>query len=88
MSKLITFDNLKSALTKFKANLSPYFTKLDSITGIVTADKLQNPDHPTDLVAYDAFQAAVPLVQSMNLTGTTVGQTIKIKAVDESGKPT
>ena len=88
MSKFITLDNLKSALTKFKANLSPYFAKLDSITGVVTADKLQNPDHPTDLVAYDAFQAAVPLVQSMNLTGTTVGQIIKIKAIDENGKPT
>ena len=88
MSKFITLDNLKSALTKFKANLSPYFAKLDSITGVVTADKLQNPDHPTDLVTYEAFQAAVPLVQSMNLTGATVGQTIKVKAVDESGKPT
>ena len=88
MSKFITLDNLKSALTKFKANLSPYFAKLDSITGVVTADKLENPDHPTDLVTYEAFQAAVPLVQSMNLTGTTVGQIIKVKAVDESGKPT
>ena len=88
MSKFITLDNLKSALTKFKANLSPSLTKLDSITGVVTADKLQNPDHPTDLVAYDAFQAAVPLVQSMNLTGAQVGQTIKVKAVNEQGMPT
>ena len=88
MGKFITLDNLKTALIKFKENLSPSLTKLDSITGVVTADKLQNPDHPTDLVAYDAFQAAVPLVQSMNLTGATVGQTIKVKAVDESGKPT
>ena len=88
MSKFITLDNLKSALAKFKANLSPSLTKLDSITGVVTANKLQNPDHPTDLVTYEAFQAAVPLVQSMNLTGATVGQTIKIKSVDESGKPT
>lgn len=88
MSKFITLDNLKSALTKFKANLSPYLTKLDSITGVVTADKLQNPDHPTDLVAYEAFQAAVPLVQSMNLTGAQVGQTIKVKVVNEQGMPT
>lgn len=61
---------------------------LDSITGVVTADKLTSPDHLTDLVAYDAFQAAVPLVQSMNLTGATVGQTIKVKAVDKRGMPT
>ena len=88
MSKLITLDNLKSALTKFKENLSPSLTKLDSITGVVTADKLHNPDHPTDLVAYNAFQAAVPLVQGMNLTGATVGQTIKVKAVNEQGMPT
>lgn len=88
MSKFITLDNLKSALTKFKENLSPSLTKLDSITGVVTADKLQNPDHPTDLVAYEAFQAAVPLVQGMNLMGATVGQTIKVKAVNEQGMPT
>lgn len=88
MSKFITLDNLKSALTKFKEKLSPYLTKLDSITGVVTADKLQNPDHPTDLVAYEAFQAAVPLVQGMNLTGAQVGQTIKVKAVNEQGMPT
>ncbi len=61
---------------------------LDSITGIVTADKLTSPDHQTDLVAYDAFQAAVPLVQGMNLTGATVGQTIKVKTVDTDGRPT
>lgn len=88
MSKLITLDNLKSALTKFKENLSPSLAKLDSITGVVTADKLQNPDHPTDLVAYEAFQAAVPLVRSMNITGAQVGQTIKVKAVNEQGMPT
>ena len=88
MSKFITLDNLKSALIKFKEKLSPSLAKLDSITGVVTANKLQNPDHPTDLVTYEAFQAAVPLVQSMNLTGITVGQIIKVKAVDENGKPT
>lgn len=88
MSKFITLDTLKTALTKFKANLSPSLAKLDSITGVVTADKLQNPDHPTDLVAYEAFQAAVPLVQSMDITGAQVGQTIKVKAVNEQGMPT
>lgn len=88
MSKFITLDTLKSALIKFKEKLSPSLAKLDSITGIVTTDKLQSPDHPTDLVTYEAFQAAIPLVQSMNLTNTTVGQIIKVKSVDESGKPT
>lgn len=61
---------------------------LNSITGVVTANKLFNPDHPTDLVTYEAFRAAVPIVQSMNLTGATVGQTIKVKAVNEQGMPT
>ena len=68
--------------------LNPKKPILDSITGVITTNKLQNPDHPTDLVTYEAFQAAVPLVQSMNLTGTTVGQIIKVKAIDENGKPT
>lgn len=62
-------------------------TVLDSITGIVTADKLTSPDHSTDLVAYDAFQAAVPSVQSMGITGAQVGQTIKVKAVNGQGMP-
>ena len=88
MSKFITLDTLKSALTKFKENLSPSLAKLDSITGIVTADKLASPDHPTDLVAYDAFQAAVPRVQQMHISGATVGQTIKVKTVDTDGRPT
>lgn len=61
---------------------------LNSITGVVTADKLFDPDHPTDLVAYEAFRAAVPLVQSMGITGAQVGQTIKVKAVNEQGMPT
>lgn len=61
---------------------------LNSITGVVTADKLFNPDHPTDLVTYEAFTAAVPLVQSMGITGAQVGQTIKVKAVNEQGMPT
>lgn len=33
-------------------------TKLDGITGQVTADKVYNPDHVTDLVQYAAFQIA------------------------------
>ena len=62
--------------------------ELAPITGIVTADKLTSPDHPTDLVAYEAFMAAVPLVQSMDITGAQVGQTIKVKAVNKQGMPT
>lgn len=31
---------------------------LDQITGVVTADKINSPDHVTDLVQYDAFQLA------------------------------
>lgn len=71
-------------LTPMHANKSI----LDSITGIVTANKLTSPDHPTDLVAYEAFQAAVPRVQQMNISGASVGQTIKVKTVDANGCPT
>ena len=63
-------------------------SELAPITGVVTADKLFNPDHPTDLVAYEAFTAAVPLVQSMGITGAQVGQTIKVEAVNKQGMPT
>lgn len=62
--------------------------ELAPITGVVTADKLFDPDHPTDLLDYEAFMAAVPLVQSMGITGATVGQIAKIAAVNESGVPT
>lgn len=31
---------------------------LEEITGVVTADKINDPDHVTDLVQYDAFQLA------------------------------
>lgn len=62
--------------------------ELAPITGVVTADKLFDPDHPTDLVSYEAFTVAVPLVQSMDITGAQVGQTIKVKAVNKQGMPT
>lgn len=39
---------------------------LDAITGQVTADKLNDPDHVTDLVQYEAFQkAAQSILQSI-----------------------
>lgn len=65
-----------------------FFSDIGGITGQVTADKVANPDHPTDLVQYGAFEAAVPLVQSMGITGAQVGQTIKVKEVDKQGMPT
>lgn len=37
---------------------------LDQITGVVTADKIRKPDHTTDLVQYDAFQAASQMIIS------------------------
>ena len=65
-----------------------FSSDIGGITGQVTADKVTNPDHLTDLVQYGAFEAAVPLVQSMGITGAQVGQTIKVKAVNEQGMPT
>lgn len=64
------------------------WTTIDGYTGQVTAEKLTTPDNPTDLVQYAAFQAAVPMVQQMNITGSTVGQIIKISKVDKRGCPT
>lgn len=61
---------------------------IDGYTGQVTVDNLTNPDHPTDLVQYAAFQAAVPMVQQMGISGATVGQIIKVKAVNSDGCPT
>ena len=61
---------------------------IDGYTGQVTVDNLANPDHPTDLVQYAAFQAAVPMVQQMGISGATVGQIIKVKAVNSGGCPT
>lgn len=61
---------------------------IDGYTGQVTVDNLTNPDHPTDLVQYAAFQAAVPMVQQMGIFGATVGQIIKVKAVNSDGCPT
>lgn len=61
---------------------------IDGYTGQVTVDNLTNPDHPTDLVQYAAFQTAVPMVQQMGIFGATVGQIIKVKAVNSDGGPT
>lgn len=61
---------------------------IDGYTGQVTADKLQSPDHPTDLVQYAAFQAAVPMVQQLGITGAASGKIPQIDTVDSSGRPT
>lgn len=61
---------------------------IDGYTGQVTVDNLTNPDHLTDLVQYAAFRAAVPMVQQMGISGATVGQIIKVKAVNSDGCPT
>ena len=37
---------------------------LDKITGVVTTDKIGEPDHVTDLVQYDAFQIAAQRIIS------------------------
>lgn len=39
-------------------------TKLDGITGQVTADKVHNPDHDTDLVQYAAFRIGAQQILS------------------------
>lgn len=61
---------------------------IDGYTGQVTADKLQSPDHPTDLVQYTAFQAAVPMVQQLGITGAASGKIPQIDTVDSGGRPT
>ena len=59
----VTKQNITNALGYTPANADnvPSFSNknvLDAITGIVTPEKLAKPDHKTDLVQYDAFQAA------------------------------
>ena len=67
--------------------LNPKKPILDAITGQVTADKITNPDNSTDLVQYGAFQAAVPMIQMLNISDAKAGQLAKIKAVNNSGNP-
>ena len=62
-------------------------TKLDGITGQVTADKVHDPDHTTDLVQYGAFQVGaqqiisqIPIVDdAMSDTSTNPVQNKTIK---------
>ena len=61
---------------------------IDGYTGQVTADKVFDPDHETDLVQYAAFRAAVPGVQMLNISGASAGQIPQIDTVNSAGNPT
>jgi hypothetical protein len=49
--------------------------KLDGITGQVTADKVNAPDHTTDLVQYGAFQIAAQQIISQIPTDDSISET-------------
>ena len=80
-----------------KADSKPTYTAndvgavpTDSVTTAVNAEST-NENVPTAKAVYDALQNIdIPSGTdiSLNVTGATVGQTIKVKAVDADGKPT
>ena len=80
-----------------KADSKPTYTAndvgavpTDSVTTAVNAEST-NGNVPTAKAVYDALQDInIPSGTdiSLNVTGATVGQTIKVKAVDADGKPT
>ena len=80
-----------------KADSKPTYTAsdvgavpTDSVTTVVNAEST-NENVPTAKAVYDALQNIdIPSGTdiSLGVTGATVGQTIKVKAVDADGKPT
>lgn len=80
-----------------KADSKPTYTAsdvgavpTDSVTTAVNAEST-NENVPTAKAVYDALQNIdIPSGTdiSLNVTGATVGQTIKVKTVDANGKPT
>lgn len=80
-----------------KADSKPTYTAsdvgavpTDSVTTAVNAEST-NENVPTAKAVYDSLQNIdIPSGTdiSLNVTGATVGQTIKVKAVDADGKPT
>lgn len=64
--------------------LESILLKINSVS-LITAVNAEstNENVPTAKAVYDALQDI-----SLNVTGATIGQTIKVKAVDANGKPT